>query len=321
MISCRLHIVLTLLLVSCVLEAAEPSRLRAVTSGQGVEILDGNTPVLFFQQAPKAFEGRFERAGYVHPLYDLDGRVISEDFPDDHRHHRGIFWAWHQLIVGGVQIGDPWICRDFLADVKNVEVLPSTGRPPHQSIAIRATVEWNSPKWVDDSGKRKPVVLEETIIRVSESDGLSRSIDFKIQLKAVEAEVSIGGSDDVKGYGGFSPRIRLPDGLKFRAQYGGVEPQTTSVEPSPWLDLTAEYGEDDSLSGVTILCHPTVPGYPQRWILRKKRSMQNPVYPGREAVPLSRDHPLLLRYRLVLHRGAVSDELIEQWFAEYQATK
>ena len=111
MISCRLHIVLTLLLVSCVLEAAEPSRLRAVTSGQGVEILDGNTPVLFFQQAPKAFEGRFERAGYVHPLYDLDGRVISEDFPDDHRHHRGIFWAWHQLIVGGVQIGDPWICQ------------------------------------------------------------------------------------------------------------------------------------------------------------------------------------------------------------------
>ena len=64
--------------------------------------------------------------------------------------------------------------------------------------------------------------------------------------------------------------------------------------------MPASFGKAGVISGVTILVHPTSPGFPQRWILRQARSMQNPVYPGREPVPLSDEKPLTLRYRLVL---------------------
>ena len=52
---------------------------------------------------PKAKDGKLARANYVHPLLDLDGEPLTEDFPADHPHHRGVFWAWHQVRIGGRQ--------------------------------------------------------------------------------------------------------------------------------------------------------------------------------------------------------------------------
>ncbi len=73
-------------------------------------------------------------------------------------------------------------------------------------------------------------------------------------------------------------------------------------------------------SGLTVLCHPESAGYPQPWILRNKRSMQNPVWPGQHAKPLPTDRPLVLRYRLVLHRAAATTETVNQWHEAYAAT-
>ncbi len=56
-----------------------------------------------------------------------------------------------------------------------------------------------------------------------------------------------------------------------------------------------------------MMTHPGNPGVANQWILRRKRSMQNCVYPGRNPVALSTDKPTVLRYRLVIHRGTASD--------------
>lgn len=286
-----------------------PSSLRIKQSPQQVTVLEGEKPVLTYQREPKSLDGKYERAGYVHPLFDLDGNMLTEDFPADHLHHRGIFWAWHQLHAGDVRTGDPWVCKDFLTEVRSVELLQDCT----QTAAFRATADWTSPLWVDESGSRKPIVHERTTIRVHPTQCDRRAIDFEISLTAAEPNVRIGGSDNVKGYGGFSPRIRLPDGLRFLTDWGVAQPQTQSVDASPWLDMTAAFGDDDKLSGVTILSHPSVPGYPQRWILRQKRSMQNPVFPGRKPVALPTDKPLVFRYRMILHRGAATADQIREW--------
>jgi len=307
----------------CQLLAADtetPPQLQVVHTGGGYEFLEGKSPVLFYQAAPKSLDGKFARAGYVHPLYDLDGNVLSEDFPADHLHHRGIFWAWHQLIVDGGQIGDPWVCRDFLSRVDNVTIAESNS----DAAAIDAMAHWVSPNWKDSSGTMKPIVREETRIEVRRSQDGSRIIDFRIKLTALEADVRIGGSDDVKGYGGFSPRLRLPEDIRFTAEYGEVEPQKTAVKASRWMDISGTFNKQkgdqkDSIDGVTILCHPSLPGFPQKWILRKARSMQNPVFPGRAPVELPTKEPLELRYRLTVHRGAASQKQLNRWFDEYAA--
>ncbi len=277
------------------------------TTPDGVLVMDSGQKVLFFQRKPKSLDGEFERAGYVHPLWDLDGNVLTEDFPEDHKHHRGIFWTWHQLSVGGQRVGDPWLCKDFRSDVRSVT--PTTEDDGTARVDVLS--HWKSPLWKDDAGFQKAIVEERTVILVHPIQGETRAIDFSISLKAVEKNVRIGGSEDVKGYGGFCTRFRLPDGLTFRLKSGEIEPQQTSVEGSPWLDMTAAFGADSRLSGVSLLTHPSTPGFPQRWILRQKRSMQNPVFPGRESVAVPDDKPLRLFYRVVLHRGEVLAQTVD----------
>ena len=294
--------------------AAEPPALDAVESEQGVLITEGDARVLFFQRRPKSHEGRHTRSNYVHPLYDLDGRVLTEDFPADHLHHRGIFWTWHQVWVGDQAIGDPWAIRDFSWDVREVRI----ERDKPDSIALQTLVLWKSPLWKDAQGRLKPLVREEATIRVHRATSNTRAIDFEIRLLALEDELLLGGSNDAKGYGGFSVRLRLPEGVQMIGRGGPVTPKTRAVEAGPWLDVSAPFAETAEPSGVAILCHPSNPGFPQPWILRASESMQNVVYPGREPVLLSTETPLVLRYRLVIHRGPGTPERGNGWLEEYR---
>jgi hypothetical protein len=65
----------------------------------GFWIKQGKTKVLFFQREMNDSIPEYARNNYFHPVYDLNGNVITEDFPEDHLHHRGIFWAWHQILI------------------------------------------------------------------------------------------------------------------------------------------------------------------------------------------------------------------------------
>jgi hypothetical protein len=40
------------------------------------------------------------RACYLHPVWTPGGTIVTDDFPADHYHHRGIFWAWPRVKVG-----------------------------------------------------------------------------------------------------------------------------------------------------------------------------------------------------------------------------
>lgn len=253
------------------------------------------------------------RADYVHPLYSLDGEVLTEDFPADHPHHRGIFWAWHQVYVGDKRVGDGWSLKDISWDVYDAKVL-TVGA---ESRALRVHVLWKSPLWTDGSGEQKPFIKETTTITVHRAEGDIRKIDFEISLLALEAGVGIGGAKNERGYGGFSTRIRLPEGIEFTGQAGPVEPRGISVEAGPWLDFSGPFVSDDHISGLAILCHKSNPAYPQRWILRRRGSMQNPVWPGRHPVRLSAEKPLTLRYRLIIHRGNAHHIDLNQLQAEY----
>jgi hypothetical protein len=160
-------------------------------------------------------------------------------------------------------------------------------------------------------------IAENTRITVHRRHADSRKIDFEIALRALLPEIKIGGSDDEKGYGGFSARIRMPDGLRFTSETGPVTPQNLQIGAGPWMDFSAPFGKDDAMSGLTLLCHPSSPNFPQTWILRQKDSMQNIVYPGRNQVALSQNDATRLRYRLILHRGPADRATIAKWQDEY----
>ncbi len=121
---------------------ANAQLLVAETTEEGVLVRENNDRVLFYQRKTKTLNGAYARANYVHPLFGLDGTVLTEEFPEDpphnHWHQRGIFWAWHQVLTDGNPMGDMWDCEDFKWDVRSV--LPQRGvklflRPPRSMLA------------------------------------------------------------------------------------------------------------------------------------------------------------------------------------------
>ena len=304
-------IIFSLVLASTTCAVQKPA-LKLKTTADGVLITENDKKVLFYQRATKSKNGKHARANYVHPLYDLDGNVLTEDFPADHLHHRGVFWAWHQLWVGDKMIGDGWTTKDMTWDVHSLK----TSHGKNGSISIKVAVDWKSSQWHDG---KKPLVKETTSIRVYPSKYNLRKIDFDIRLQATEPNTRLGGAENVKGYGGFSTRIKLPEGIRFTSEKGNVTPQRTPIIAGPWMDMAAQF-DKSGISGLTILCHHMSAGYPQPWILRDKSSMQNPVWPGQHAKPLSTEKSLTLRYRLILHKGQRTSKTMQKWHKEFSET-
>ena len=76
---------------------------RDVTS-TSVELVENGAPVFVYNHgmmlkpgAPRAYA----RSCYLHPVYAPNGAVVTDDFPRDHYHHRGISWMWPVVRVGG----------------------------------------------------------------------------------------------------------------------------------------------------------------------------------------------------------------------------
>ncbi len=301
-------------LAAAVIAAApvEQTAVRVTKDAQGYWFTEGDTKVLFYQAERKALpDGQAARSNYFHPLYDLDGNVVTEDFPKDHIHHRGIFWAWHQVRINGKTVQDQWVNRDSFWMTRDAR----TDSDAHSaSLALR--IAWESPLFTDAQGRRQPFVEERSVTRVHRAEGAMRKIDFHQQLTALVDGVEIGGSEDAKGYGGFSYRVVMPPDIKFTGAQGAVTPIENAVSPSPWMDVSGSYGASGK-SGLTVLTHPTTTGFPQPWILRARASMQNAVYPGRQLTAVPRDRPVILRYRVVLHRGELAPAEIVRLQAEY----
>lgn len=272
----------------------------------GLLVTENEKNVLFYQKTPKSHKGEYERCHYIHPLWGLNGGILTEDFPDDHLHHRGIFWAWHQIWIDGQRIGDPWEIKEFEQEVVDLNFHNGEDGSGH----IETSVHWKSPGWKD---AKEPYIKENTIISIHPGTDHYRRIDFRIRLRATVENLNIGGAENEKGYGGFSVRMVLPDNVRFSGPGGNVQPQNTPVRSPGYINISGSLEKQDKTSGILIVDDPQNPGYPQEWILRNKRSMQNAVYPGQEPVSISMEDALELKYSLIIYTGEPSSYTIEKW--------
>lgn len=300
-------LVLIIILFSCSSEKNNNSKFSFEKNNEGIELKENENPVLFYQTNTKSLNGEFPRNNYIHPLYGLNGEILTEDFPEDHPHHRGVFWAWHQIYHTDSSLGDGWALENFENIIKDVST-----KTNKNSAIINIDAVWISPIFENN----KPYLSEQASVKVNEITDSIRIIDFEIKLQALVDEIKIGGSNDAKGYGGFSLRIKMPDDLTFISDSEKVIPEELQIEAGPWMNFSAKF-DNENLSGLTLFCHPSTPGYIQNWILRQNRSMQNIVFPGSELVPILKDEPTVLHYRLILHKGESSKSEIEKWENDY----
>jgi Family of unknown function (DUF6807) len=287
------------------------------SDNQGIDIRENGELVLHYNKAAVTrADGKYKRAHYIHPLYGFNGTRLTDDLPEDHPHHRGVFWAWPQLWIGPQKIENPW-------EQKGLEwiVTQTSTSSTEDTATIVSDVLWRTTKHVDDLGKPIDVISEKSFITVHKATADYRIIDIEIALTALKENIKIGGAENRRGYGGFTVRMPLPSDLSISDVKGKAKlsPKAPS-EPKPWLNYFGSFA-DEQKSSIAILTHESSPGYPYGWTIRTSKSSQNPVYPGNRLVALKKNKPLTLRYRLLIQKDKLTGEQIHTIYKDFQREK
>jgi Family of unknown function (DUF6807) len=255
-------------------------------------ITDGGAPVLtyrFSDQLKSGVDPKFVRSTYIHPLYSLDGRELTADFPADHVHHHGIFWGWPLVRVRGQttsnwEVGSPTLRQNFVRWLKR----------RREGLSATLSVE-NA--WQLDS---REVVAKETVtIRVHPADAVGRAIDVELLLTAIGGPLELQGTTDQnKGYGGLCFRSApLLKTARMTTDKGILKEDIVNT-PFLWADIST-----DEL-GIAVFVPPSHPGAPLRWLIRNSYAgVINPSWPGLKPVILLPGQPVELGYRVYLHGG------------------
>jgi len=265
-------------------------RVDAAFAADGVTITDGGKSVLFYRTAP-ADPHDAGRLNYVHPIWAPDGTVLTEDRPADHPHQRGAFWSWHQVLVDGKAVADAWFMKGLTFHVREKRFKGDS--------AGGGTLVVNADWIVNSTPEVNYVARETTKVRVYPLKAGARRIDFDTVITARSDTLALGGSDDEKGYGGFSVRLVRPDRLNFGSGGKTVTPAVGPVEAGKAMGFAWTPGPGAPAWTVGLACKAD--GAPiTRWILRRELSMQNCVFPGRAPFVLKKGETLRLQSTLIL---------------------
>jgi hypothetical protein len=252
-----------------------------------VEVVDNGRPIFDFNYGMMLKPGTNPdrtRCCYLAPVYTPNGVAITDDFPKDHPHHRGIFWAWPVVKVDG-QTYDLWTIKGIHAHFSKWLAKEAHGDS--------ATLSFEDRWFVGD----RPVVEERVTITAHAAKAGDRDLDFTISLKALVDGVEIAGQpDQQKGYGGlsirFAPRtntvITIPDNKNA---------PDSDLTRAPWAQVTGDFNGREA--GARITTNPENPGFPNAWCLRHYGFL-GANYPGLATVKLSTAKDLTMKYRVTL---------------------
>ena len=237
------------------------------------------------------------RSDYIHPLYGLNGEELTLDWPVDHPHHRGIYWAWPEVDYRG-QRGD-------LHALQRVFARP-TGQCTTQDGPDCARIEAeNLWRWED----QEPIVRELAVICAWRSAPVGRFIDLEFHFTALKDEVALARRE-TKLYGGLN--IRLAPVKEQEIRFVNDSPGATPGRA--WGELSGIFS-GAGVTGLAVFQSPSNPDYPGDWIQYPEINWLQPTFPaaGTRYV-LKLGQPLILKFRLWIHAGKASESgLAEVW--------
>jgi len=288
--------------LAAVAEDAGGQRLKVVyDAAEGrVDVSENGIPVLRYNHGttsvPEGIGSEYARGDYIHPLYGLDGEILTDDYPKDHAHHRGVNWSWATLQWRG-ETRDPFAVRGAWARPVDLRA-----KSDAESATIEAESVW---KWDD----KEPVVAETVVIRVFPADAQGRVIDFEIRLKALVEGIEFAGRLK-EGYSGFNARMAPGDAQEIRLH---ADPEGASPRRA-WGDYAAVFPGGKGRSGLAIFQCETNPQYPSEWREYPSLNFFQPAFPGGALIPMPKDETITLNYRVWIHRDAPDETaLARQW--------
>ncbi len=264
----------------------------AEVSDGSLALSEGDRPVLVYNHGVISrtnVPADRARSSYVHPLYGLDGEVLTDDFPKDHYHHRGLFWAWPHVRIGE-QETDLWLLKGIRHQFERW-----LRRDAGQAAAVLGAQN----AWM--VGERK-VVEEQVWLKVWPATADSRAIDLELILTPLNEPLTLRGAEG-KSYGGLTLRFAPRVGETLITTPAGRDTNDLLIAHLPWADLSAQFAGASRLSGAAVFIAPAHPAYPPEFMTRHY-GVLCVGWPGVNAQTFPPGKPIRLTYRIWVHRGA-----------------
>ena len=292
-------------------ESQAEDRFSLTETDDGLSLSERGRPVFVYRHKDQLAAGvpeKYRRATYIHPLFDLRGNAITDDFPKDHLHHRGLSWTWAHVGVAG-EVHDLW-AGEGVRQVFEKWLVRETG-PVCATIGVKnawwAAQKKGSPTQNSALGDTK--IMDEWVwIRAFPADEYGRAIDVLLTLKALEP-IDLSGRKE-KGYSGFGLRYG-PRQTTIITTPQGVEAADSDLKPLPWADETGNFGGSTGLSGAAIFQHSSNPRFPAGWCLRHYGFI-GVSWPGVEILHLEPGKALTLRFRVWVHDGGAKEGKVQE---------
>ncbi|OHB65633.1 MAG: hypothetical protein A2Y77_03605 [Planctomycetes bacterium RBG_13_62_9] len=289
------------------LQAESPTeqRFSMREENDGLHLSERGRPVFVYRHQMQLAQGvaeKYRRSTYIHPLFDLRGNAISDDFPKDHLHHRGLSWTWAHVGVAG-EVHDLWACEG-IRQVFEKWIAREDG-PVCATIGVK-NAWWTAPT---DNGAAARKIMDEWVwIRAFPANEWGRAIDVLLTLKALEP-IQLSGRKE-KGYSGFGLRYG-PRQTTIITTPQGTEPADSDLKPLPWADESGDFGGSVSSSGAAIFQHSGNYRFPAGWCLRHYGFI-GVSWPGIEVLNLEPGKTLTLRFRVWVHEGDAKEGKVRE---------
>ncbi|MEJ5297215.1 MAG: DUF6807 family protein [Armatimonadota bacterium] len=289
---------------------AASAQFRLTLEPDFVTLFEGEYPVFRYVRGEILARGAPEdrrRSTYIHPLYSVDGLPLTDDFPADHLHHRGVSWMWYRVVCDGITT-DLWTLKGVRQRFERM-LTPAL-------YEDRTVLRFRNGWYQDADGKR--ILEEQVTLTVYRAEGGGRIIDVELLFSAPGSPVTLGVSNT--GYSGFGVRFGPCDSKTILTSSGPITADENR-NAHRWADFTARFTDTLRLDGITVFDHPSNPNSPPGWTLRFYGYL-NPAFTSRtDDYTIRPGEPLRLRYRLWVHRGRPSAERLEQIYQDFARRK
>ncbi len=256
------------------------------------------------------------------PIIGPTGKPLTraypmEDLPSekgkDHVHHRSL-WLTHGD-VNGISF---WEESPKAGSIRHREFVEVAGGETARIVTRN--------DWIAHDGKK---VCEDERTFVFRASDDQRIIDFEAVINASEGPLAFGDTKE----GSFG--VRVADTIRVDAKLGGKivtsEGKTNEAawgQPAAWVDYQGSV--DGQQVGIAMLDHPSSFRYPNRWHVRTYGLFAANPFGRKEfgatdgpggPFTLENGKSLVLRYRIILHRGDEKSAHIADAFAAYAKEK
>jgi methane monooxygenase PmoA-like len=272
----------------------------------------GRVVLAYLTSKPEGLAGN--SACCIHPLNTLAGERVTDLAPSDHKDHRGLFFAWHNLEFrkgDNVLKGDFWgwgryaPVEDRVIVNKDVRLVRADNRSAELSIANDWTIGTQA------------VMRESSTIGVSDDRG-ARILDLSYRFTS-EYNVTV----NQMAFTGVCFRCRKEGPYTFFDPNGEVKlPNSSATDPAsdwpsqPWCSHQVTLPGGKILSSA-LIDHPANP--PSMWHGARGVSFLNPCISAPGAVQIPAGKALTLRYRAVAFDGPFPAGMLDQMAAAWRA--